>query len=99
MELPQTIARALKIDADREDTKWADSRDFEVDSLIDIECFEFKPAGTMPPDNEYQDTTLHCIFAVKHDLSEKGQASGGRTSNRCTDRSTDILLPGQTHQH
>ena len=54
LEEPQNIKRALEIDAEREDTKWCDSMDLELDSLIDIYCFEFKPAGTKPPDSEYQ---------------------------------------------
>ena len=53
MEEPRNIKRALDIDAEREDTKWCDSMALEVDSLIDIDWFEFKPAGTKPPDSEY----------------------------------------------
>ena len=49
----------------------------EVDSLIDIDCFEFKPAGTKPPDSEYQETKLHCVFAIKHDLRRKSRLLPG----------------------
>ena len=45
----------------------------EVDSLIDIECFEFKPARTKPPDSEYQEAKLHCVFEIKHDLRRKSR--------------------------
>ena len=45
--------RALVIDVERGDTKWADSLGLEVYSLMDIDCFDFKPAGTKPPDDNY----------------------------------------------
>ena len=50
LEEPLNIKRALDIDAELEDTKWCDSMAFEVESLIDIDCFEFKPSGTKTPD-------------------------------------------------
>ena len=40
----------------------------EINSLVDIYCFEFKPAVTEPPDSEYQSIKLHCVFTIKHDL-------------------------------
>ena len=49
----------------------------EVDSLIDIDCFEFKPDGTKPPDSEYQETKLHCVFKIKHNLRRKSRLVAG----------------------
>ena len=50
LEEPWHVNRALEINTKRKDTKWRDSMDLEINSLIDIECFEFKPPGTEPPD-------------------------------------------------
>ena len=49
----------------------------EVDSLIDIDCFEFNPSGTKPPDTEYQETKLHCMFKIKHDLRRNSRLVAG----------------------
>ena len=49
----------------------------EVDNLIDIDCFEFKPAGTKPTDSEYQENKLHCVFTIKHDLRRKSRIVAG----------------------
>ena len=49
----------------------------EIDSLIDIDCFEFKPAVTEPPNSEYQCTKLHCVFAIKHNLRRKSRLVEG----------------------
>ena len=77
MEEPRNIKLALEIDDEQEDTKWCDSMALEVDSLIDIGCFEFKPAGTKPLNSEYQETKLHCVFAIKHDLIRKSRLLAG----------------------
>ena len=63
----------MDIDTERKDTKRRDSMALEIDSLIDIDCFEFKPAGTEPPDSEYQSTKFHCVFTIKHDLIWKSR--------------------------
>ena len=77
MEEQQNIEQALEIDAEQEDIKCCNSMALEVDSLIDIDFFEFKPAGTKPPNYEYQETKLHCVFAIKHDLKRKSQIVAG----------------------
>ena len=71
------MKRTLDIDADQEDTNWCDSIALEVDSLIDIDCFEFKQDGTKPPDSEYQETKLHCVLEIKHDLRRKSRLVAG----------------------
>ena len=86
MEEPRNIKRALDIDAEREDTKWCDYIALDVDSLIYIDCFEFKPAGTKPPDSKYQETKLHCAFAIKHDLRRRSMlVAGGHLIDSPTD--------------
>ena len=77
LEEPRNIKRALEIDAEREDTKWCDYMALGVYSLIDIDCFEFKPAVTKPPNSKYQETKLHCVFAIKHDLRRKSRLVAG----------------------
>ena len=77
LEEPRNIKRALEIDAEQEDIKCCDSMALEVYSLVDIDCFEFKTAGTNPPDYEYQETKLHCVFAIKHDLRQKSRVMAG----------------------
>ena len=49
----------------------------EVDSLIYIDCFEFKPASTKSPNSKYQETKLHCVFSIKHDLRRKSRLVAG----------------------
>ena len=86
LEEPRHVKRVLEIYTEREDTKWSDSMDLEIDSLIDIGCFEFNSAGTEPPDSEYQSTKLHCVFAIKNDLRRKSRVvSGGHTIDIPTD--------------
>ena len=51
--------------------------DLEVNSLNDLDCFTFYPKGTPPPDDEYQPTRLHCVFAIKHDLRRKSRLVAG----------------------
>ena len=77
LEEPRNINRDLEINANRGDTKWCDSMALEVDSIIDIDCFEFRPAVTKPPDKEYQSTQLHCVFNIKHDLIIKSRLVAG----------------------
>ena len=68
MEKPRHVKKYLGIDIKWKDTKWRDSMALEIDSLIDIDCFEFKPVSTEPPDSEYHSTKLHCVFSTKHDI-------------------------------
>ena len=50
------VKRALEIETEQKDTNLRDPMALEIDILIDIDCFEFNPAGTEPPDSEYQST-------------------------------------------
>ena len=51
LEELQYVNRYLELDTERKDTKWSDSMDLEIDSLIDINCFELNPDGTEPHDS------------------------------------------------
>ena len=63
--------------------------DLEIGSLIDIECFEFKPVSTYPTNSEYQSTKLHCVFAINHDLRRKSRlVAGGNLIDVPTDLHT-----------
>ena len=44
LEEPRHVNQALDIYTKRKYTKWCDSMALEIYSLIDIDCFEFKPA-------------------------------------------------------
>ena len=64
LEVPRDAKRALEIDQENGDHLWEESMKAEIDSLLDYGCFEFHPAGSAPPDDEYQKTTLRCIFQL-----------------------------------
>ena len=48
----------------------------EVDALLDLNCFAFKTEGYHPGD-DWQSTTLHIVFDVKHDLRRKARLVAG----------------------
>ena len=58
LEVPRDAKRALEIDKENGNHLWEESMDAEINSLLDYGCFEFHPAGSAPPDDEYQKTTL-----------------------------------------
>jgi len=58
LEVPCDAKRALQIDKENSNHLWEESMDTEIDSLLDYGCFKFHPAGSVPPDDEYQKTTL-----------------------------------------
>ena len=62
---------------------------WEIDSLIEYDSFEFRPKGSSPPDSEYQATTLHCVFAIKHDLRRKSRLVAG---GHLIDVPTDVQI-------
>mmetsp|Transcript_25890 Transcript_25890/g.30071 ORF Transcript_25890/g.30071 Transcript_25890/m.30071 type:complete len:191 (+) Transcript_25890:856-1428(+) len=71
IEVPRHVNHAIRLDAQNGNTYWQDSMKKEVDSLlIDMDCFEFKEEGHCPGE-EYQKTTLHMVFDVKHDLLQR----------------------------
>jgi len=43
-----------------------------------MDVFDIHPAGSAPPNDEYQKMTMRCILAIKHDLRRKSRLVGGR---------------------
>jgi len=89
LEVPRDAKRALEIDKENGNHLWEESMDAEINSLLDYGCFEFHPAGSAPPDDEYQKTTLRCIFAIKHDLRRKSRLVAG---GHLLDVPTDVQI-------
>ena len=78
IQVPRTVDQARKIDAGNGDQLWQAAIDKELKSLLDLDCFEFKPAGFQNQlDESWQKTTLHCVFDVKHDLTRKCRLVAG----------------------
>ena len=48
----------------------------EIDALLDLNCFTFKPEGYHPGD-DWQSTTLHIVFDIKHDLRREARLVAG----------------------
>ena len=89
LEGTQNIKRALDIGAEQEDTNWCDYMALEVHSLINIDFFESEPAGTKPPNSEFQETKLHCVFAINHDLRRRSRLEAG---GHLIDLPTDLQI-------
>lgn len=76
LEIPRNVDHALQIDSDDENTFWADSMAKEVKDVIGLDCFEFKDEG-YDPGVGWQETTLHMVFDIKHDLRRKSRLVAG----------------------
>jgi hypothetical protein len=76
IEVPKNTKHALELDEKSGNNLWAEAIDKEVNSLIDMSVFEFHPSDYRPT-NDYQKTTLHCIYDVKHDLRRKARMVAG----------------------
>ena len=71
------MKEALEFDKENGNNKWAEAMKLEIQSLNNLECFEFHPKDYSPT-KEYQKTTLMMIMNVKQDLRHKCQlATGG----------------------
>ena len=78
LEVPRTVDHALAIDKAEGNTCWQDALDKEIDTLMKMDCFEFKPAGHESTlDDSWQRTTLHMVFDVKQDLQRKARMVAG----------------------
>ena len=81
VEVPRNAKHAAQLDEANGNTKWAEADGLEVDSLITLECFEFKPPD-YKPGKDYQKTVLHSVYDVKHDLRHKSRlVAGGHLVN------------------
>jgi hypothetical protein len=65
---------------------WAEAIALEINSLIKLDCFEFK-SPNFKPGSDYQYAPLRCVFDVKQDLQRKcRQVAGGHVVK--TDQAT-----------
>lgn len=76
IEVPRNAKHALILDQKNENTFWQDSMKKEVDDLLALDCFEYKDAGFHPGEG-WQETSLHMVFDVKHDLRRKSRLVAG----------------------
>ena len=76
IKIPRTVEEAIEIDRQNGNTLWQDAMKLEIDALLDLNCFTFKPEGYHPGD-DWQSTTLHIVFDVKHDLRRKARLVAG----------------------
>ena len=78
IEVPKNSEHAKRIDAENNNTFWQDAYVKEVKALLDLDCFEFHPAGYHEDlGSEWQRTSLHMIFDVKQDLTRKCRLVAG----------------------
>ena len=76
VQVPRTVKQALELDAKNNDDSWQQAIEKEVKTLTDVDCFVFKPKG-YKPEGDWQQTRLHMVFAVKHDLRRKARLVAG----------------------
>ena len=78
IEVPRNSEHAKRIDASQGNTYWEDAFGKEVKALLDLDCFEFHPAGYHEKlGSEWQRTSLHMVFDVKQDLTRKCRLVAG----------------------
>ena len=70
------MKESLEFDKENGNNKWAEVMKLEIQSLNDLECFEFQPKDYSPA-KEYQKTTLMMIMNVKQDLKHKCRLVAG----------------------
>ena len=67
--MPRTPEHAAKLDMQNGNTFWHDAIDKEIKALLDMDYFEFFPAGHHTTlGDKWQSTTLHMVFDVKQSL-------------------------------
>jgi hypothetical protein len=76
VRVPRSVRDAIELDKSNGNSLWQDAIKLEITSLIDLECFEFKPSD-FSPGNEFQKTTLMTVFDVKQDLRRKARLVAG----------------------
>ena len=78
IEVPKNTEHAQRIDKENGNTLWQDAFEKEVKALLDLDCFEFHPAGHHKTLGEgWQRTTLHMVFDVKQNLQRKCRLVAG----------------------
>ena len=88
MKIPRNVKEALEFDKENGNSKWAEAMKLEIQSLKNLECFEFQPKD-YSPNKEYQNTMLMMIMNVKQDLRHKLQKTL-RDHNRAIHRITRL---------
>ena len=76
IQVPRNVKEAYLLDTKNGDTFWQDAIKLEIDSLLEMNCFDFK-ARNFVPGREFQRTTLHMSFDVKQDLRRKASIVAG----------------------
>ena len=78
IEVPRNVEDAIRIDKENNNTFWQDAYEKEIKALLDLDCFEFFPAGYhYKLGDGWQRTTLHMVFDVKQDLTRKCRLVAG----------------------
>ena len=81
MKIPRNVKEAFDFDKENGNNKWAEAMKLEIQSLNDLECFEFQPKDYSHT-KEYQKTTIMMIMNVKQDLRHKCRlVAGGHLIN------------------
>ena len=70
VKIARNVKEALEFYKEDRNNKWAEAMKLEIQSLNDLECFEFQ-SKDYSPTKEYQKTTLMMIINVKQDLRHK----------------------------
>ena len=76
IQVPRNAKEAFLLDTKNGDTFWQDAIKLEIDSLLEMHCFDFK-ARKFVPSRAFQRTTLHMVFDVKEDLRRKARLVAG----------------------
>ena len=76
-EVPTDYQRAIKIDEEAGNTKWADATKLEMNQVcVEYQTFKDLGKGTKAPD-DYKKITAHLVFDVKHDGRHKARLVAG----------------------
>jgi hypothetical protein len=74
--IPRSVKHAKELDTENGNTLWADAIRKEIDSLLQLGCFDFR-APDFKPSSEYQFAKLTMIFEVKQDGRHKARLVAG----------------------
>lgn len=75
--VPTSVAHAKLLDAENGNTFWMDAIRAEIESLLKLQCFEFRAPTNGKPSPDYQFTKLTMIFDVKQDGRRKARLVAG----------------------
>eukprot|EP00957_Ditylum_brightwellii_P032288 2446180-Ditylum_brightwellii.AAC.1 len=75
IKVPCNIKEAIQFNEENGNTFWQDTMKFEVDALMEMDCFPFKTEGYHPGTGP-QRTTLYIVFDVKQTCRGKQDFKG-----------------------